>query len=165
MQLITNFDEKNILNVLLEGAGLDAFIFHTNFQLKFCCENRKKFNGKDIPMQINLSISSDWWFGDKKEWDKIVDKLTNGFNFVEQDEPVLAFELAALRWTDGSVINSVDLSSEKLELKFECGASITIMNHTEMDYAWEIYEEKFNDYNNRWSVLCEDGKIYYNMPI
>ena len=116
-------------------------------------------------MQINLSISSDWWFGDKKEWDKIVDKLTNGFNFVEQDEPVLAFELAALRWTDGSVINSVDLSSEKLELKFECGASITIMNHTEMDYAWEIYEEKFNDYNNRWSVLCEDGKIYYNMPI
>lgn len=165
MNLIANIDEENIVNALLEGAGLSSFTFHTNFVLKFCCKINKKFSEKQLPMEVNLSIMSDWWFGDKEDWDKTVNKLTKEFNFVEPDEPVLAFKLAALRWSDGSDISYVHLSSEKIELIFDCGESITILNNNkEEGLAWEIFECNFQDVNNCWSMACENGEIYYSLP-
>lgn len=166
MGVVSDIGDKNIVNVLLEGAGLSSFTFHTSFQLLFCCDSRKKFDDKNIPNEITLSILGDWWFGNKKEWNMLVNKLTGGFHFIEPDEPVLAFKLAALRWSDGSIIDSVKLSSEKLQLRFECGDSITIMNSDESsDCAWEIFERSCKNYSNCWSVWCEDGKVYHNVPI
>lgn len=74
-------DAENILRVLLEGASLGSFLFHTHFQLNFDCEAGKKLGEKEIPKEVCLSILSNWWFGDKEEWDK----------------SVLEFKLAALR--------------------------------------------------------------------
>lgn len=164
MNLITNLNDKNIINALLEEAGLNAFIFDTNFRLKFICKTDNIFNGKKLPMEITFSILSDWWFGNKDRWNHMVKKMTEDFTYVEPEEPVLAFKLAALRWSDGSIIESINISPEKTELKFCCGESITILNNNKGNCAWEIYETNFTDVNNCWSVVCEEGKIFYNIP-
>ena len=92
MNLIENLDEKNIVHALLEGAFLASFIFHTHFQLIFDCQRDKEFKDKKLPREITLSILSDWWFGDKEEWDRTVKRMTEGRDYVEPEEPVLAFK-------------------------------------------------------------------------
>lgn len=157
-------NEHNIVNVLLEGAVLSSFTFHTHFELRFSCERNKNTYEKQLPFEIVLSIPGVLWFGNKNEWDGIVGKMTSGDNYIEPDEPVLAFKLAALRWKDGAVITSVNLSPEKLELKFACGECINISNIDEIDYAWEINEYNPKDISNSWSVECYNGEISYNVP-
>ncbi|MDE7422207.1 MAG: hypothetical protein K2N51_00685 [Lachnospiraceae bacterium] len=166
MSVSTKIDVKNIVSILLEGASLGSFVFHTHFQLNFYCQVGKKIGEKEIPREVRLSILSDWWFGDKEEWDKTVKKMTKEFAFIEPEEPVLAFKLAALRWSEGSVIRSTKLSSEKLEIIFECGESITILNNDEEDCAWELHELNKENFDNCWSVLCGRGEyilIYAKM--
>lgn len=141
-------DAENILRVLLEGASLGSFLFYTHFQLNFYCEAGKKLGEKEIPREVRLSILSNWWFGDKEEWDK----------------SVLASNLAALRWTEGSIIQSVKLTSEKLEIIFECGEIITILNNDEKDCAWELFNLDCDGNNNCWYVVCEGGDISSFMP-
>lgn len=165
MNLIENLDEKNIVHALLEGAFLASFIFHTHFQLIFDCQRDKEFKDKKLPREITLSILSDWWFGDKEEWDRTVKRMTEGRDYVEPEEPVLAFKLAALRWSGGTYIDSVNISPEKTELIFSGGEHITILNHDTEDCAWEIYATNYKDHNNCWSVLCDgDGELSYDIP-
>ena len=164
MTLITNLDDRNIVNVILEEAKLESFIFDTNFRLKFECKVEKEFEGKKLPREVTLSILSDWWFGNKENWDYTVKKMTEGCNFVEPEEPVLAFKLAALRWSDGSDIVSVNISAQEIDLMFRCGETVTILNNYKHEIAWEIFETNFNNVNDCWSVVCDEGRIYYNIP-
>lgn len=157
-------DAENILRVLLEGASLGSFLFHTHFQLNFYCEAGKKLGEKEIPREVHLSILSNWWFGDKEEWDKTVKKLTEGLDFIEPEEPVLEFKLAALRRIEGASIQSVKLTSEKLEIIFECGEIITILNNGEEDCAWELFNLDCDGNNHGWYVVCEGGDISSVMP-
>ena len=167
MNRIINLTEENIVSALLEGAGLSSFIFHTHFQLVFSCDTNKKFGEKKIPWEVTLTVLGDWWFGNKEKWDAMVRKMTDGFHFVEPDEPVLAFKLAALRWMDGSTISSVKLTREKMEILFECGESVTILNRNDSqgDYPWEMSACGNKDADHCWSVICDEGEIYYSIPI
>lgn len=160
-------NEENIVNALLEGAGLSTFIFHTHFCLEFDCNTNKMFCGKRLPLRVTLTILGDWWFGNKEEWDETVRKMTKGFQFVEPDEPVLAFKLAALRWMEGATVKSVTLTSEKIVILFHCGEYITILNKngSQGECPWEIFESGYEYTNICWSVVCDEGEIYYNIPV
>ena len=165
MSRITDFDEDNIVKALLEGAGLSAFVFHTHFQLEFFCDTNKKYNGKRLPHHVILTIQGDWWFGDKQEWDETVRKMTAGFTYVEPDEPVLAFKLAALRWTESSTVSSVALTPEKVVIMFHCGESITILNQDdcEGEPPWEIVESGYSSSDSPWYAGCAEGEIIYDI--
>ncbi len=157
MENTERIDKYGIIKYLFEGAGLAGFTFHANFQLRFCCSSKKSWDNKNCPSEIYLNIMSDWWFGHKDGWSNLVTELTRKFDFIEPEEPVLAFKLAALRWTEGSTISSIRLSDESLELQFECGEKIVILNRGDSGAAWEVFG---NDLKTDWSVVCEDGKIY-----
>lgn len=162
-----NPGDKNLINDLLVGASLDEFIFNTIFKLVFCCDTKRKVSDKNVPPRVSLSILGDWWFGDKDEWNKTVEKLTEGYNYVEPDEPVLAYKLAALRWNGDATITSVKLTEKELKIIFNYDDSITILNNAVEDSSWEIWEMSNNcieDYKY-WYVICEDGEIFYNIPL
>ena len=40
---------------------------------------------------LTLTILSDWWFGDKEEWDCTVKRMTEDCDYVEPEEPVQPF--------------------------------------------------------------------------
>ena len=163
--MIENSDEKDVIHALLEGAFFHSFTFNQYFRLAFDCQRDKEFKDKKLPQEITLSILSDWWFGNKEEWNCTVKRMTEGCNYVEPEEPVLAFKLAALRWSGGAYIDSVNITPEKTELIFSDGEHITILNNDIEDCAWEIYETNYKDRNNCWSVLCDcNGEISYDIP-
>lgn len=162
-----NLQDKNLLNALLVGASLDEFIFHTSFTLVFCCDTKRKICDKNIPPRVSLSILGDWWFGDKDEWNKTVEKLTEGYNYVEPDEPVLAYKLAALRWNGNATITSVNLTEKELKIIFNYNESITILNNAVEGSSWEIWEiaNNYIEDDKCWYVICEDEEIFYNIPL
>jgi|GEM_PF-2136206 len=166
MRLIMNdltSEKKEILNALLIGTSFRIFTFHTHFELRFfrSIDNFAMYKEYELPRAILLSIRTDWWFGDKKEWNEKVYSYTKGLNLVEPDEPVLCFELAALVWSYDSEVVSVEIDSNTFTINFKCGKSMTILNHTDMDYAWDIIETYPS---NIWSVVCEDEKLYICYP-
>ncbi|MDE6625233.1 MAG: hypothetical protein K2K56_02550 [Lachnospiraceae bacterium] len=159
-------NEKNIVNILLDKAGFSSFNFACNFSLIFDCHSMKNVK---LPLSVRLNIESDWWFGNENEWRQIVKEMTASQSYIEPDEPVLAFKLAALRWSADSTIQKIDLSENKLLISFNSGDNITILNHTNYDCecAWEIVECGFNSAmpNDYWWVSCDTlGNINYNIP-
>ena len=160
-------NKQNIVNLLLDKAAFTSFWFGCNFSLIFECN---RIENKKLPFSIRLSIEGDWWFGDEGEWKKIVEEMTAGQGYVEPSEPVLAFKLAALRWSDGSIIQKVNLSENKLLISFDSGETISISNHGDYDCecVWEIVECEYkNDVpNDYWWVSCDtSGNIDYNIPM
>ena len=159
-------NKHNIVNFLLDKAGFSSFTFDCNFSLIFNCNSRK--NAK-LPFSVRLIIENDWWFGDESEWKQIVREMTADQNYVEPDEPVLAFKLAALRWNTDGTVKKIELSEEKLLIIFESGDSISILNHSDYDCecAWEIVECGFSNSNpdGYWWISCDtSGEIDYNIP-
>lgn len=164
MEKRINLEDKNIVNALFEGAYLTEFVFHTGFRLKFSCEAGKTFGKKEIPHEVNLYISSNWRFGSESEWKNTVQKLVAGCNFIEPEEPVLAYKLAAIMWNGNAKVQSVDLTDESLKLNFENGEFINISNFEEpnSECAWEISNTNvFNDDNKDiFCVFCDKNGIF-----
>lgn len=158
--------KQNILNYLLEDADFLSFSFDCNFSLVFCCKQKDDI---ELPTYITLTIEGDWWFGNKSTWNHIVKEMTENNNYIEPEEPVLAFKLAALRWSDGAAISKIELSEKYLFISFYSGDSISISNQTNMDceVTWEIVESGFDikRRNHYWWVSCDIlGNIDYNIP-
>lgn len=152
-------DPNELIRWAFEGMGFSGFVFHTGFQLRFIREKKSDtVDGRELPSEINLFISSDCWFGEKEEWDLLVEKMTVGYDYIEPGEPVFAFMLAALRWKEGSVIKSARVLQHSLEIIFECGDNLMILNNGDMGLAWDI--EGYNN-KDRWSIVCENEKIVY----
>ncbi|MBE5995695.1 MAG: hypothetical protein E7247_25275 [Paenibacillaceae bacterium] len=156
-------NKEKYLKTMLENAEFHYFTFHTNFLLGFICKQRE-IAGIQFPTEITLSILGDWWFGDENEWKSMVTKMTKESEFVEPDEPVKAFKLAALRWTEGAEIDSIELLQDRMKLHFRSGEIITIMNFCDdEECAWEICNTYKRNNDDVFSIYCDGGIIYCNI--
>ena len=153
-----------IAAALLEGAGFGSFSFGTNFVLRFARSGPGDFEGRTLPAEIELWIGADWWFDERGDWDAKVARMAPA-NAVEPDEPVLAYELAALRWAEGSEIRSVVLSASSLRLEFVSGRVITVRNSSDDgDRAWTVTSLEHGTTPPLWSVTAEDGALFVRAP-
>ncbi len=153
-----NIDVNKVVGLMLEGTVLDKFTFHTGFELTF---SRISNEDNVLPIIIKLNIETKWWFGEFDEWNQKVKNCTEKLNIVEPDEPVLAFELAVLRWSEESMVEKVSIEKDYTTLTFSCGKSITLQNYDEIGCAWELIECYPN---NSWSVICENGEFEITSP-
>ncbi|GKU27681.1 hypothetical protein [Clostridium folliculivorans] len=156
--------EKEVIREILKNANFTEFTFHTGFELKFSRENDAELYGKPLPIEVKITILSDWWFGARDEWNSKVEQLTNGLDLVEPEEPVLSYELTCLRWSDEASVDEVDFEDDNMKIIFKCGKSISISYYNEMDYSWVISEFTTNDLNKGWNIICEDGEFFVSIP-
>lgn len=160
-------NKYNIVNILLDKAAFSSFTFDCGFSLIFNCSSNENVK---LPFSVRLTMESDWWFGNESEWNQTVREMTAGQNYAEPEEPVQAFKLAALRWTDGAAVRKTELSEEKLLITFVSGDSISILNRSDADCecAWEIAECGFSNSrpDDYWWISCDhtSGEIDYNIP-
>lgn len=143
-----------LLTQWLVGAIFVGFRFGSNFTLFFDRETEGFFEGKNLPWQVRLDILEDWWLGSEQEWAKKVSKNGSG---VEPDEPVKAFELAKLRWTEGAVVESITADENKLSLFLENGTVLHTLLTQEDEFSYSISE---NSTESDWSVTL-DGEGFH----
>lgn len=144
-----------LLTQWLVGAIFIGFRFGSNFTLFFDRQDEAGFEGKNLPWQIRLDLLEDWWIGNEQEWrQKVADKGEG----VEADEPVKAFELAKLRWSEGAVISSIIADEARLSISFENGVVIHAQLTGEDEFAYSVYENCEASGDLTWCVTLDgDG--------
>jgi hypothetical protein len=158
-------EAERVLRELLCGMGFAGFCFESAFRLRFAGEARQTAVGQKVPSEVELTIESEWWFGTKEEWRAKLNRLASP-EAVQPEEPVQAYCLALLRWSEGSGVASVALTDEILQITTEGGATITMSCAVEGgDFAWRLAEAGVPEHEALWSVSCaSDGALYVRNP-
>jgi hypothetical protein len=153
-----------LLTDWLKGAGFSGFCLDTSFELRFSREQTNQGEGALVPSQLRLRIESEWWFDDRDAWiDHVATKTVRGS--VDPEEPVQAFELACLRWAEGATVEHVSVTVGVLRVRFANGRTITATSGEEEDsIAWLVGETGIDETQARWSVACEQGRIFARWP-
>lgn len=155
-------DAESLINKWLIGAIFIGFRFGSNFTLLFDRQSESRYGDRILPWHIKLDLFESWFFGDKTEWLKRVQKNGQG---VEPDEPVKSFELTKLRWSEGAVVSSVLADDTKLILGFENGTTINVQLSEVDEYAYSIKENRESDHNvEEWSITLDEEGIFVNTP-
>lgn len=152
-------NKREVIYALFQYKSFTGFSFDTNFTLKFSRYKDVYYKDKKLPSEIKLMILTDWWFDSRKDWFRKVESFNN-YNAVEPEEPVQAFELAMLRWSDGADVKNMEMNEEYMSIIFENGKSISVLCESDEDYAWIIEGNTAYSDDPKWSVVCEDKEIY-----
>ena len=141
-----------LLNQWLVGAIFIGFRFGSNFTLFFDRQTEGHFEGKSLPWQVRLDLLEDWWIGNEQEWSI---KVSENGSVAEPDEPIKAFELTKLRWSEGAVIVSISADENKLSIFFENGTVFHTLLTEEDEFSYSITENTENATVSDWSVTLD----------
>lgn len=154
---------ENLIQEILIGAGFSGFRFDTAFSLRFDRSKRTEIEGYELPWIFEIQILTEWWFGNKEEWERVVHSFDTK-HCPDPEEPVKAYELTCLRWSDGSTVELIDFWDDCLSITFKNGKSLSISFESDEDFAWIIQEPNVPEENSQWSVVCENGEMFVRMP-
>lgn len=152
-----------LIHALLHNTYFEGFKFDTSFTLRFSRDSSAHFGGHALPMRIEFHILNDWWFYSHEEWQKRLIQFPH-IESAEPDEPVLAFELANLRWIKESAVDSVSLNDGRLLISFKNGKKITVSCEPTEGESWILCEYGIGETNWEWSVVCENREFFVKTP-
>jgi hypothetical protein len=156
---------ERVAQAMLSGAGFSAFTFSTGFSLRFSRGRAGSLLGQPLPAEVELDLDGRWWLDDEHEWKAKVARLAPE-GAVEPEEPVQAYELAALRWTEGATVVSVALSAGVISLRFQNGRTLTATRDADAEgRAWTLTEIGAEQESSRWSVCSEAGAVFVRSPV
>ena len=159
---VENDTEKivQLMNDFFCGAYFEGYKFDTSFTLRFGRDNIDDLTTRKSTMSIDLFILGRWLFHTESEWSSRLSMLKN-LEALDLEEPLLAFELTRLRWSEDSKVCSVSLENEILEIKFNNLCQIRISCEPIEGESW-IMTGKNNDLieDEMWSITCEGGEYY-----
>lgn len=156
-------DEIMLLKALLCDTGLAGFTFNTSFSLRFERNNAASFLGDELPWCVELRLDAEWGFGDIESWQKRV-ACEGPSGSPSPDEPIQAFELARLRWTDGANISDVAFDGRVLRIFFDNQTQLFV-DSQESDSYWDIIEYGVPENDAKWNVVCEGSVLSVNFPV
>jgi hypothetical protein len=156
-------EARDIAKVLLEHTGFAGFTFSTQFSLRFSRDRPGTFRGHALPAEVELVLHGDWWLDDLDDWRLRVARLAP-VGAVEPEEPVQAYELALLRWTENTTVSSVELSGNSLRLRFGNGRVLTADGDEAEGRSWTIGIPGVDEPSARWWVAADGGALYVRAP-
>ena len=159
-RLLTVDEASALVGRFLRDAGFAGFIFDTGFTLVF----DRGGGGPDGPSRVRLQVDAGISVGDHDSWTRLVEQMAPQ-GHVEPDEPVLAFELARIRWTSGSEVESWCLQNESLTINMRSGDVLHIECSTDdPGRSWTLQEDGVTEANSRWSLVAEAGQFFGRTP-
>ena len=114
------------------------------FDMFFCLH----FRGADG--QINVRIYSDYYVNTPADWARKVENFSECNFSSDPNDPVLAFVLACIRWSDSHQLQGIYVTDDELVIAFANGLTLHISHSDDKDDAWTVEKEAF--------VPCGDGR-------
>lgn len=155
-------DSIAILKCLLDDTGFAGFSFSTSFSLRFERNHPGTFRGNALPWAVELRLDAPWWIGDHDKWEQRIEKEAP-LEAPSPEEPLQAFELAKLRWSEGADVSSVECDPKTLKIVFENRTELFV-DLEEADSFWEIVEYGVCEIDSRWSVTWEGATLSSRSP-
>jgi hypothetical protein len=157
-------DAGELLALLLTDAALTGFAFETSFTLWFSRDECDDPHDERTPWKLELRLLGDWWFGDRDAWAGRVSRLAPS-DATEPSEPVLAYDLAHLRWSEGASVERITLEVNALRVHFANGVTLVAScEETGDEVAWSLSEYGIPESEWRWLVSCRDHCFFCRRP-
>ena len=147
----------SVLDRLFRGRSLTGFHFLTCFRLQFEYVSGSRFAGDDAPSELIVESLAEPWINGRDQWDDKVSSVPS--SVTEPSDPVLAYELARLRWTTDTEVAHV--SGDEIELVFSLrnGETITFPQFSEDEFAFLATDDP-DETKAKLSICCVDGTFY-----
>ena len=151
-------DAIEALNKLLLGKRLAHFHVGLQFTLYF----GNYVGGPDRPIppiEVAVSIDSDFWINDKSEWDKKIAGVSP--SVVEPDIPIKAYELARLCWVDDTEVIRIAEDAKRVIVTLKNGETISISEQSEeyAEFAFLVGDD-VDETRSTFSICCIDGVFF-----
>ena len=104
----TDKQATEVVAMVLEGCGFSGFDFATGFTLRFTSRKWR---------EVRVVLDGEWRLGNEEQWRALLDAFP--VTSVEPAEPVQAATLAALRWRNGSTVESAWVNEASLHIHFD----------------------------------------------
>jgi len=160
---INNFDTAKAeqqINELLCGTYFYGYSFNTSFVLEFSRSFSESVSALPVTLKLYLP-GGDFWFQSKEEWNGKLSLFNsqNDADLWKVEEPLQAFELTRLRWSENSEVSSVLLTDGTLAIMFKNGWELNISCAPVEGPAWILEGYSQNDENSNCTITCENGEI------
>ena len=159
-RLIEESEAKELLKAWLVGASITSFRFGTAFSLELARPVDAHYKKSKLPEFSEMVFLEEWWLGERSEWGKKV--ISRGAG-VEPDEPVKAFELAKLIWSEGNIVCDVSASENSISIKFENSEVIHILCNGEDEFAFSLTEKNESEHLGKRSLVLSNCEYFANL--
>jgi hypothetical protein len=157
-----------ILKTLFIGAEIITFEFWADFILRIQrgAIPQQQQPKVTIPPIFCLRLESDWWVGDRKQWDEsqklfpIRELRRISANEVPKRSAVIGQML-------GSTITDLRVAADgTLTIYTSDDATLTVPGVSQAhDYSWSVELPEDDIQRNEWSFVCEiNGQLYGRLP-
>lgn len=147
--------EKENMRKLLVGARMEEICYGEMFSLMF----------RQGSMALALRIDAPCWFGERAQWLARADALAMGREQAEQEDCLLAYELARLRYWNLIEVEKVDFPEDHVEITFPGGNVLSVVYESGFDFMfceWYLEEVGRKKESERIVVGCSGGELFQN---
>ena len=145
------------LNRLFVGRSLVYICFGTHFRIHFGHCAVASGSRPLPPLEVIVDILGDFWINDKDGWTRKVADVPS--SVVEPSEPVMAYELARLRWTQDSEDISVTGDDERIVFTLMNRETINFSMFSEDEFAF-LATDDADETKGELSICCDRGIFY-----
>ena len=153
--------EKALIRNLFVGSHFTGFSFDTCFILKFNRSDEIDIKDCKFGGDFKITVLSELWFGEKRNWTDEIKKFPE-IDCADGYEPISAYYLSCLRWSDGAEIFDVLFEKDVMKLIFINGTVISVVNNDGIDHSWIICETNTKHNRYSWEIICDDNEFYVN---
>lgn len=125
---------KELISSVFLNANFNGFSFDQFFLLKFFHESPISINDK-LVREVEIFIESDIYFDELCNWDDYISSFPPNSSS-EPSEPVIAFELASIRWSNNFKVRDVDITNDEVRLHFDETKILSFKNSLDYSDAW-----------------------------
>jgi hypothetical protein len=140
---------------LFASTMFSGFRFDTGFTLYFWREGPAELKGQPLPHELRLEVDSPIAIEDGQSWEERMAALAPR-DAAQPDAPVVAYELARLRWVEGSEVARAELNERELAITLRCGARISIACSAERE-DWIL---SAGPAPSEWVLVWEFGSCF-----
>ena len=145
------------LNRLFVGRGLVNISFGTSFRLLFGHYNVAPGNRPSPPLEVVVDVLGAFWINDRGDWNRKIAEVPS--SVVEPSEPVMAYELARLRWTEDSEVVGVTGDHERVVFTLKNQEAISFSMFSEDEFAF-LAADDADERQSRLSICCDRGIFF-----
>lgn len=156
-KVVSREDAIQALNRLFVGRSLSYFCFGTYFRLHFGHYAVAPGSRPPPPFEVIVDVLGDFWINDKADWEgKVADVPSS---VVEPSEPIMAYELARLRWTQDSDVIDVSGDDEKIVFTLKNRETINFSMFGGDEFAF-LATDDADETKGELSICCDQGVLY-----
>jgi hypothetical protein len=156
-------EAREVIELLLEGAGIHQIKYAAGFSIEL--SRSRKDRNTEIPLVVRLTLRSQWWIGNRPEWEIFLSQteMSSPVSCGDVEDPLRAYSLMCM---NGYEVEAIDLSDDGTLRLLTRAENLTISGQEDtFDESWILDIPEDVPHSRDWSVVCDsEGTVFSRRP-